>query len=79
MLAAEALGKIGDEQAVEPLIKALSYDGGRWRDREVREAAAWALGEIGDERAVEPLIGVHDNWMVHNGKEVLKKLDHEVE
>ncbi|MCJ7471087.1 HEAT repeat domain-containing protein [Candidatus Bathyarchaeota archaeon] len=51
--AAEALGKIGDERAVEPLIEALKdkYD----KDRGVRMIAARALGEIG-EPAVGPLI-----------------------
>ena len=55
--AALALGIIGDERAVEPLIDALHDD-----DLEVREWAAWALGMVGDERAVEPLIDalLHD-------------------
>jgi HEAT repeat protein len=49
--AAEALSKIGDERAVEPLVAALKdEDGG------VRKAVAEALGQIGDVRAVEPLI-----------------------
>ena len=47
--AAKALGEIGDERAVEPLIKALS-------DNWVSEDVAKALENIGDERAVEPLI-----------------------
>ena len=49
--AAEALGKIKDPRAVEPLITALKdeYSGVRWH-------AAWSLGEIQDPRAVEPLI-----------------------
>jgi HEAT repeat protein len=45
--AASALGWIGDEWPVEPLIKALG-DG--------NSSAAEALGKIGDARAVEPLI-----------------------
>lgn len=48
---AEALGKLGDTRAVEPLIAALQDE-----DVELRRAAAQALGEIGDSRAVEPLI-----------------------
>lgn len=48
--AARALGEIGDERAVEPLIKALSC-----RSAETREAVVDALGNIGDERAVERL------------------------
>jgi len=49
--AASALGKIGDERAVEPLIQALKDE-----DSDVRGRAADALGNIGDGRAVEPLI-----------------------
>jgi HEAT repeat protein len=45
--AAEALGEIGDPQAVLDLIGAL-----RDEDAEVRRAAAEALGEIGDPQAV---------------------------
>ena len=48
---AYALGKMGDERAVEPLIKALSND-----DWNICQIAAAALGPIGDARAVEPLI-----------------------
>lgn len=47
--AAEALGRIGDIRALEPLIIAL-------KDRHVREAAIKALGRIGDARAVKPLL-----------------------
>ena len=48
---AEALGNIGDERAVEPLIKALGDE-----DSYTRQLTAMALGKIGDARAVEPLI-----------------------
>jgi len=51
MKAAEALGKIKDPSAVEPLIAALKDE-----DPGVRWDAANAPGEIGDTRAVEPLI-----------------------
>ncbi len=47
----EALGKIGDVRAVEPLIKALEDE-----DEDVRRNAVVALGKIGDARAFEPLI-----------------------
>ncbi len=50
-VAAEALGKLGDARAVEPLIQAL-----RERDGGVCAAAAKALAAIGDARAVEPLV-----------------------
>jgi hypothetical protein len=49
--AVEALGKIGDSRAVEPLIAALKD----W-DQDVRYAAVEALGKIGDSRAVGPFI-----------------------
>ena len=48
--AAEALGKLGDQRAVEPLIACL-------KEKAVgRIYAAEALGKFGDQRAVEPLI-----------------------
>jgi HEAT repeat protein len=62
---AEALGKIGDPRAVEPLVavmrRILSHptnedDWLQERDGEVCRAAAKALGRIGDARAVAPLI-----------------------
>jgi len=59
--AIDALGKIGDPQAVQPLIKALSD-----RDLRVRQSAANALGEIGNPQAVEALIKAleDENWFV---------------
>jgi hypothetical protein len=50
--AAYALGEIGSEKAVEPLISALS----RAEESDVQRSAAYALGGIGSEKAVEPLI-----------------------
>jgi HEAT repeat protein len=55
MCAAEALGKIKDIRAVEPLISALE------NDDDVRIWAATALGEIGDIRAVRPLFSALKN------------------
>lgn len=49
--AAEALGKLGDVRAVNPLIAALKDK--QW---DVRLTAAEALGKLKDTRAVEPLI-----------------------
>jgi HEAT repeat protein len=46
----EALGRLGDSQAVEPLCKLLSDD-----HVLIRQAAAEALGKIGDPSALEPL------------------------
>jgi HEAT repeat protein len=51
--AAESLGYLRDERAVEPLIQALKDEK---RYHSVRWKAARALGEIGDKRAIEPLI-----------------------
>lgn len=49
--AADALGKIGEARAVEPLIGAL------WDpDVTLKQHAADALGRLGDGRAVEPLL-----------------------
>lgn len=48
--ATEALGKIGDSHAVEPLCTALKD-----RAKEVRLRAVEALSKIGDWRAIEPL------------------------
>ena len=50
--AAEALGMIGGQKAVELLITTLTTD----KDDDVRRRAAVALGRIGGEKAVEPLI-----------------------
>ena len=50
-LACQALGKIGSNKAVEPLIKALGD-----KNWQVREVVAKALGEIASDKAVEPLI-----------------------
>lgn len=54
--AAAAMGAIGGEKAVLPLIQALKDD-----DEWVREAAAVALGKIGDERAVPDLVEALEN------------------
>ncbi|MCX7722727.1 MAG: HEAT repeat domain-containing protein, partial [Verrucomicrobiae bacterium] len=51
--ACEALGRIGDARAVEPLIKKLED-----KDPSVRTAVCQALGRIGHRSAVRPLIQV---------------------
>ena len=54
--AAKALGKLGDKQAVEPLINRLvSSD-----DVYVRESAAQALEMLGDAKAIPPLLKLLD-------------------
>lgn len=57
--AVEALGKLGERQAVPVLLAAL-HDPYRL----VRAYAATALGAVGDERAIEPLLSVleHDEF-----------------
>ena len=51
LLATRALGKIGQDEAVPILIRAIPED-----DLELRTATVEALGMIGDVRAVQPLI-----------------------
>ncbi len=51
--AADALGKIGDVNAVEPLIAALTDN-----DDNLRHMAATALGRLHDPRALEPLLAL---------------------
>ena len=60
--AVDALGQIGDPEAVEPLISALA---GKVPDR---LNVAVALGQIGDPRAIEPLAATFENW--HEIREV---------
>ena len=47
----EALGKIGSQKAVEPLIRVLNKDS----SAKVRATAAEALGRLGDQKAIEHL------------------------
>lgn len=49
--AALMLGKLGDQRAVEPLIRALNAPG-----HQTPMYAAEALGNLGDARAIEPLL-----------------------
>lgn len=61
--AAEALGWLGEERAVEPLIAILRDE---TNHEAVREAAAEALGKLGSAAAVEPLIaalGDTSEWL----------------
>jgi len=59
--AARALGKIGDQRAVEPLIQSLGDE-----DPGVRSSVAEALGEIGDDQAVAPLTDV----IIHGSQDI---------
>jgi hypothetical protein len=65
--AAWALGEIGDERAVEPLISALGD-----KISDVREAAASALGKIGD-KAIPALVFHLQDW--YTGNHVANVLD----
>jgi HEAT repeat protein len=47
----EALGKINDPKAVEPLLKALNSE-----DRWIRRSAAVAMEKMNDERVIQPLM-----------------------
>lgn len=51
--AAEALGKIRDIRAINPLVQTLKYG-----NEDVRMSAASALGYIGDKKAIKPLVQV---------------------
>jgi HEAT repeat protein len=51
MAAASALGRIGDEDGLRPLVERLGDD-----DPRVRERVCYALGQIGDPNGVDPLI-----------------------
>jgi HEAT repeat protein len=60
----DALGRLGDERATDPLIDALTLDpaaDGETADTAIRRAAANALGNLGDSRAVEPLLAALDD------------------
>jgi phycocyanobilin lyase alpha subunit len=57
--AARALGKLGDKQAVEPLIRCLEFP-----DYYVREAAAQALESLDDQSCVPVLIKLLDGGVV---------------
>lgn len=56
LAAAEALGKIGDKNAVESLINVVSDE--EEKSVYVRESAAVALGMIGDMRAIDPFLSI---------------------
>ena len=70
--AAEALGRMGDPEAVDELISTLWDD-----DARVRLKAAWALGQIGDQRAYAPLQRLYrmeDEWAQEIIKEALENI-----
>jgi HEAT repeat protein len=70
--AAEALGRMGDPEAVDELISTLWDD-----DARVRLKAAWALGQIGDQRAYAPLQRLYrmeDEWAREIIKEALENI-----
>ena len=60
--AAEALGRIRDPQAVEPLVTVMEQSDEDWG---VRARAAAALGELGDPRATEALAAALADMVSH--------------
>ncbi|MEG3224138.1 MAG: PBS lyase [Methanobacteriales archaeon Met13] len=58
--AAEILGKIGDERALQPLMDSLTPGKFRDKHRHVRGKAAEALGRIGDKKSLEILQRVYN-------------------
>ncbi|MEO0968465.1 MAG: HEAT repeat domain-containing protein, partial [Cyanobacteria bacterium J06639_18] len=62
--AARALGKIGDKQAVNPLIESLKCS-----DFYVREAAAQSLEMLGDPNSVPPLVELLEKGLDNNSSE----------
>lgn len=78
-LAADALGRIKDPRAVDPLIRLLRMMQVRneYGSKEAREAAVEALGELKDPRAVEPLIAsLHDGDAYDEAIVALGKIGH---
>lgn len=59
-LAAEALGKIGNEGAVEALMLILEKNPGYDNGEYLRSSAVQALGKIGDRRAIDALLSVRN-------------------
>ena len=70
--AAVALGRLGNQNALKPLIKALNSTEGP------QLMAAWGLGVIGDERAIKPLVEAflkYDNRHSLLGPEIVLALN----
>ena len=68
--AALMLGKLGDNRAVDPLIRALSAPG-----HQTPLHAAEALGKLGDPRAIEPLLMLAASGRDKTREAALKALD----
>lgn len=64
---AEALGELGDAQAVEPLLAAL-------KDEAVRASAAQALGNLRDRRAMEPLLELLGRSGIHSRRVIAEAI-----
>ena len=74
-IVAEALGKIGDERAVQPLIRALTDKDKIERNRYVRGKAAEALGRLGDKRAIKPLVDALNEKYIYVRRKAEKALE----
>ncbi len=75
--AALMLGKLGDQRAVDPLIRALDAPG-----FQTPLYAAQSLGKLGDRRAIEPLLRAmesHNDKMREAAQEALSKLGYKAE
>lgn len=77
----DALGRISDARAVEPLVSLLNNLSSKRKTKSnnfVTEKIIMALGEIGDERVVEPVISVAKNhnqsFIKETTIEVIKKI-----
>lgn len=82
-LAADALGRIGDKRAVEPLIALLRMSLGPDSIGLTRKYTCYALGELRDPRAVDVLIDAlhvreHHEPEDNDGEHVCDEPDHEV-
>jgi HEAT repeat protein len=80
-LAAEALGTIGGERAIEGLIRALTVNDVRARDPSirlseevVRNRVAEQLGRFGDRRVIEPLLDALERFHLVAAAEALARL-----
>lgn len=80
-LAAEALGAIGGQRAIDGLIRALTVNDVsdrapiiRLAEELVRSCVADQLGRLGDRRAVEPLLDVLQRFHLVGAAEALAKL-----
>ncbi len=79
-MSVSALGDIGDNRSVEPLI-AILEDEGTAGCSHLRLVTCWALGKLKDAKAVESLVNIvngrsqEQSWMVEAAATALLELD----